>query len=176
MGEGAARASAWVARHAPLIRPGGRVLDVASGAGRHARFLAAMGLQVTAVDRDAAALAGMAGTPGIEGVEADLESQPWPFAGARFDAVVVTRYLHRPLFGALARAVADDGVLLYETFAVGQEQLGRPRRPEFLLRPGELLEAFAALTPLAFEQGRFDDVVLQRLCAVGRARAWPPAM
>jgi SAM-dependent methyltransferase len=131
---------------------------------------------VVAVDRDGEALATLDGVEGVRTVQADLEGAPWPFAGERFDAVLVFRYLHRPLFGALAAAVAPDGVLLYETFAEGHERLGRPRRPAFLLQRGELLEAFRGLTVVAFEQGEHEGAVVQRLAAVGPGRAWPPAI
>jgi hypothetical protein len=101
-------------------------------------------------------------------VKADLEAGAWPFAGERFGAIVVTNYLHRPLFPQLAESLAEEGVLIYETFMAGNEQLGRPSNPAFLLKPGELLEAFASLTPLAFEQGyveRPKPAMVQRLCA-----------
>jgi SAM-dependent methyltransferase len=166
--------SPWIVRFAPLVRAGGAVLDVACGGGRHARLLAARGHRVEAVDRDEAAIAALAGVPRIDARCADLEAGPWPYAGRRFDGVVVTRYLHRPLFGALAEALGDGGVLLYETFMRGHERHGRPSRPEFLLEPGELLVAFAGLTVVAFEQGRVDapaPAVVQRLCAV---RGAPP--
>src|SRR5579859_1426776 len=159
--------SEWLTRFAHLVPPSGRVLDVACGAGRHARWLAARGHEVVAVDRDTEALAALRDVPGVRAVQADLEAGPWPFAGDRFGAVLVFRYLHRPLFAALAAAVAPDGVLLYETFAEGHERIGRPRRPEFLLRRGELLEAFAGLTVVAFEQGELEGAVVQRLAAVG---------
>jgi SAM-dependent methyltransferase len=168
--------SAWLVRFARLLPPAARVLDVACGEGRQARWLAARGHPVVAVDGDAEALAAMDGIDGIRTVQADLESAPWPFAGERFDAVLVFRYLHRPLFGAFAAALAPDGVLLCETFAEGHEQLGRPRRPEFLLRRGELLDAFPGLTVVAFEQGAHDGAVVQRLAAAGPARAWPPEL
>ena len=155
--------SGWVVRWAPLIGRG-PVLDVASGSGRHARFLAARGLQVLAVDRELQEI------PGVEGVQADLEGgDPWPFAGRRFGAIVVTNYLHRPLFPRLADSLDDKGVLIYETFMAGNERYGRPSNPDFLLRPGELLEAFGALTVAAFEQGvveRPKKAVVQRICAV----------
>lgn len=136
--------SPWVARFADLVPAGGTVLDVAAGAGRHTRFFAARGHRVTAVDRDVARLADLAAT--VEIVEADLEGDErapgsWPFAGRTFAAVVVTNYLHRPLLPALLLAVAPGGVLLYETFGRGQERYGRPRNPDHLLQPGELLEA-----------------------------------
>lgn len=145
------QASAWVRRFVPLIRPGGSVLDLACGSGRHVRLLAAAGLAVTAVDRDGAALAAL-GAP-AEAIEADLEAGPWPLAGRRFDGIVVTNYLWRPLLPRLADALADGGVLIYETFAHGQHTIGRPSRPEFLLQPGELLVAFAGLRVVAFEDG-----------------------
>jgi hypothetical protein len=122
-----------------------------------------------AVDRDRQALARLDGARGITTICADLEDGPWPFAGRHFDAIVVANYLHRPLFPAIREALSDGGVLLYETFLRGQELVGKPSNPHFLLGPGELLDAFADLTRVAFEQGRVEDpwpAVVQRLCAV----------
>lgn len=161
--------SAWVRRFAPLIAPGSSVLDLACGNGRHARFLEAGGWRVTAVDRDAGALGGLRGRAGIEIVEADLEAGAWPLGARRFDGIVVTSYLHRPLFSRIAAALTEGGVLIYETFMLGNERFGRPANPAFLLRPGELLEAFAGLRIVAFEQGEVAQpkpAVVQRLCAV----------
>ena len=176
----ASRPSPWLAGHFGLIRAGGRVLDLACGHGRHARALAALGHPVLAVDRDVQALATLAGTPGITTLAADLEGAPWPLADQRFDAILVSHYLHRPLFAHLLGALAGDGVLLYETFARGNEQFGRPRNPDFLLHPNELLTVFApALTIVSFEQGVVDTphvAVVQRLCAVGPAYPWPPRL
>ncbi len=167
----------WVVRFAPLIQPGGRVLDLACGYGRHARFLAASGHPVLAVDRDAAALATLAAVTGIESQVADLEQGAWPFGGQRFDAIVVTHYLHRPLFADLLAALQPDGVLIYETFADGNAAFGRPARPEFLLQPGELLERMhGLLRVVAFEQGQVAEpfpAVIQRICATGLERSWP---
>ncbi|MFM7505207.1 MAG: class I SAM-dependent methyltransferase [Rubrivivax sp.] len=143
--------SAWVQRFAGLVRPGGTVLDLACGSGRHLRWLAARGHAVTGVDRDAEALAPLAGLGEL--IVADIEASPWPLAARRFDAVVVTNYLWRPLLPRIAEALADEGVLLYETFAHGQQSIGRPARAEFLLAPGELLSAFAGLRVVAFEDG-----------------------
>ncbi len=161
--------SPWLTRWAALIRPGGEVLDVACGSGRHTRYLAARGCRVVAVDRDAAALTALAALPGVRTQAADLEGEPWPFPPARFDGVVVINYLHRPLLGELAAALRPGGVLIYETFMLGNEALGRPSNPAFLLRPGELLEALRErLTVVAFEQGRVDapkPAVIQRICA-----------
>lgn len=134
----AAPPSDWVVRWAPLLPPHARVLDVACGHGRHAHWLARAGHRVTAVDRDAALLEPLAGI--ADTIVADLEADAWPLPGQRFDAVVVTNYLWRPLFPALLAAVAPSGLLIYETFAQAHAALGRPRRPEFLLRPGELLD------------------------------------
>ena len=172
--------SAWIVRFAYLVPAGARVLDVAAGQGRHARFFASRGADVVAVDRDAAALAVLAGAPHIETREADLEAGAWPFAGERFDAIVVANYLHRPLLPWLLDALADDGAFVYETFAVGNERFGRPSNPDFLLRDGELADAVRGrLTIVAFEQGQVggeQPAVLQRLAAVGPARAWPPPL
>jgi SAM-dependent methyltransferase len=161
--------SPWVVRWAPLIRPGGEVLDVACGSGRHTRYLAAGGWRVVAVDRDDTALAALAAVPGVRTQAADLEAASWPFPPARFDGVVVANYLHRPLFAHLVAALRPGGVLIYETFMQGNEALGRPSNPAFLLRPGELIAALREqLTVVAFEQGRVDapkPAVIQRVCA-----------
>lgn len=157
-------------RWAALIAPGGSVLDLAAGHGRHARALASVGLKVTAVDLDVSGLGDLAGDPRIAAVAADLETGVWPFAARTFDAIVVTNYLHRPHFPHLTAALADGGVLIFETFGQGNERLGRPRNPEFLLAPGELLEAFAPrLHIVAYEHGVEQvprPAVRQRLCAV----------
>jgi SAM-dependent methyltransferase len=158
-----------VRRFLPLIRPGGAVLDMACGAGRHAVWLAALGYTVEAVDRDAAALLPLRDMPNIHPRLADLETGEWPYPGRKFDAVIVTRYLHRPLLPLLPGILTEGGVLIYETFMLGQERFGRPRNPDFLLRRDELLEAFASsLEILAFEQGEVGEpvsAVVQRICA-----------
>jgi SAM-dependent methyltransferase len=170
----------WIVRFAPLIAAGARVLDLAAGYGRNALFLAGRGARVVAVDRDATALATLADAPGIEPRVVDLEHGDWPFAGARFDAIVVVHYLHRALFAHLLASLAADGVLLYETFATGNAAYGKPSNPDFLLEPAELLGlAREKLTVVAFEQGLREGpapAVIQRLAAVGHARAWPPAL
>jgi SAM-dependent methyltransferase len=157
--------SAWVERWAPLMPPG-RVLDLACGTGRHARFLAARGFDVVAVDREPQSI------PGVRFLRADLEDgSPWPLPGERFAGIVVTNYLHRPLFPAIAEALAPGGVLIYETFMQGNERYGRPSNPAFLLAPGELWRAFAGLHVIAFEQGRVrtpKPAMIQRLCAARR--------
>lgn len=134
-----AGASAWVERWAPMIRPGGVVLDVAAGNGRHARLLARLGFEVEAVDRDATLFADP--PPEVRLLQADLEAGTWPYAGRLFDGIVVTNYLHRPLLPVLAGSLERGGVLVYETFAQGNEKFGKPSNPAFLLAPGELLEA-----------------------------------
>lgn len=147
----AAPPSAWVARFAHLFAPGGSVLDLACGSGRHVRWLAGRGFRVTGVDRDAAALEPL--KPIAEIVVADIEAGPWPLEGRLFDGIVVTNYLWRALLPRLAASLAPGGVLVYETFAIGQETIGRPSNPDFLLQPGELLAAFAGLRVVAFEDG-----------------------
>jgi SAM-dependent methyltransferase len=165
--------SDWVRRFAPLIRRGGRALDLAAGTGRHTRFLLDMGLSVTAVDRDVDDLRGFANPAMCELRAIDLETGAPDSVvaqlGGGYDGIVVTNYLHRPLLRPLAAALAPEGVLIYETFMVGNERFGRPRNPDFLLRPGELLDAFAPLTIAAFEQGEVArplPAMIQRIAAI----------
>jgi SAM-dependent methyltransferase len=164
---GAEQASEWVVKCAPHVKRG-PVLDVACGEGRHARFFRDKGFEVVAVDRQPVVL------EKITFVEADLEGGgPWPFAGRKFGAIVVTNYLHRPLFPHLAASLDEGGVLIYETFMLGNERFGRPSNPKFLLRPGELKDAFAGLQVLDFEEGEFERpkrAMLQRLCALKTSR------
>ena len=165
--------SSWVKRFLPLIRPGGRVLDLAAGGGRHTRLLLDHGFAVRAVDRDIAALRPLAG-PRCEVTEIDLETGASWLLGGGYDAIVVTSYLFRPLFPAIGDALTQGGAVIYETFALGNERLGRPRNPAFLLRPGELLEAFAGLTVVAFEQGKVvfpRPAIIQRIAAIAGSSA-----
>ena len=172
---GAQEASAWIRRWSHLVAPGGCVLDVASGLGRHLRWFAHRGHPVCGIDRapDAVASAASVG----EAIQADIENGPWPLAGRQFSAVVVTNYLWRPLLPAIVQAVAPGGVLLYETFAVGNETVGKPSRREFLLDPGELLQASAGLRVVAYEDGFLDAPprFVQRIAAVREAAAPGPA-
>ncbi|MDM7977919.1 MULTISPECIES: class I SAM-dependent methyltransferase [Thalassospira] len=145
--------SDWVTRHCPPCHAtGGTALDLACGKGRHSFWLADQGWQVTALDRDLSDT-GTGENTGIEWIEANLESGPWPLGDRQFDLVVVVNYLHRPLFENLRDAVKSGGTLLYETFMIGNEAFGRPRSPEFLLHPGELPNAFSGWKINAFEQG-----------------------
>ena len=159
--------SAWVQRWAAFIRPGGNVLDVAAGAGRHSRLLARMGFEVDAVDRDTSGFAERA--PQVRLLQADIEEGPWPYEGRRFDAIVVTNYLHRPLLPVLVDSLEHGGVLIYETFALGNEKFGKPSSAAFLLAPGELLElARGKLRVLGFEDVVVSDprpAAIQRLAA-----------
>jgi SAM-dependent methyltransferase len=158
--------SAWISRWSHLVRPGGGVLDVACGHGRHLRWFAQRGHAVTGVDRSAEAIAAVA-TLG-RAVEADIENGPWPFAGEQFDVVVVTNYLWRPLLPQIVDSVAPGGVLLYETFAAGNDTVGKPSRPDFLLQHGELLRVCAGLHIVAYEDGYTDrpERFVQRIAAV----------
>ncbi len=169
--------SSWVLRFADQVAAVGRVLDVACGAGRHARLFAQRGHHVDAVDRDIEALREASRSfPGITAIQADIEAGPWPFPGAHYDAVVVTNYLHRPLFPALLAAVEPGGLLIYETFALGNERYGRPAKAEFLLKPGELLNVVhGQFEVLAYESGYVDTpkpAMIQRIAA---RRILPPA-
>jgi len=164
--------SAWVQRWAPRVRKGGPVLDVACGGGRHALFFAGLGHAVDAVDRDPAAIAALAGVAGVAALCADIQDGPWPYPGRTYAAIVVTNYLHRPLFPHLLSALEPGAVLIYETFGTGNEVYGRPGNPEFLLRPRELLElAGEDLHVLAYENGYVEQpkpAVVQRICAILR--------
>lgn len=130
------------------------------------RWFAARGHPVTGVDRSAEAIDAVRDVG--EAVLADIENGPWPFAGRQFAGVVVTNYLWRPLLPAIVEAVAAGGVLVYETFTVGNETVGKPSRPDFLLAPGELLGACRDLRVVAYEDGFLDEPArfVQRIAAV----------
>ena len=165
--------SNWLTRLAPAPTAGATALDLACGGGRHVRWLAAQGWRVTAIDRDAQAIADLA--PLAQTLVADLENAPWPLGDRQFDLVLVTNYLWRPLWQQLRACLAPGAMLIYETFADGQQSVGRPARPDFLLRHGELLEAFRGLRVVAFEDGFECDPprFVQRLAAVNEASALP---
>ena len=160
-------------RWSHLIAPGATVLDVACGAGRHARWFAQRGCRVTALDRDAAAVEPLRSI--AEVVLTDIEAGPWPLVPRRFDAVIVTNYLWRPLVPTLIASLADGGVLVWETFASGNQTVGRPSNPQFLLEPGELLAAAAGLHIVAYENGFLErpSRFVQRICAVRAGRPQP---
>jgi len=168
-----------VRRWSHLVPPGGAVLDVACGAGRHVRWFHERNHPVTGVDIAPAAINAIAElTAGqAEAVLADIENGPWPFPGRAFAGVVVTHYLWRPLLATLVASVAPGGVLLYETFADGNQSVGKPSRPDFLLRPGELLAACQGLRVVAYEDGfaASPDRFIQRIAAVRELPGPPPA-
>jgi SAM-dependent methyltransferase len=170
---GTGPASDWITRWSHLVPAGAVVLDVAAGAGRHSRWFAERGCQVSAVDRDPAALSLL--PPTVTAVVADIEAGPWPFESESFDALVITNYLWRPLWPHLQAAVKPGGLLLMETFALGHERHGRPANPNFLLRPGELLQVFADWQILGFEDGLLVDPPrrVQRI-VVRRPRPFDP--
>ncbi len=164
------QASAWIKRFALLIPAGGSILDLAAGGGRNGRYLLQQGFDLVAVDRGTEALSDLAGQDNVEIIQADLEDgSPWPLGTRQFEAVVVANYLHRPLFPAIIDAVAPGGLLIYETFALGNKAFGKPSNPDFLLRPGELLNAVADhLRVLAYEDlivGEPKPAAVQRICA-----------
>jgi SAM-dependent methyltransferase len=158
--------SAWVQRWSHLVPQAASVLDVACGSGRHVRWFAGRGCRVTGVDRDAAALEPLGGL--AEVLVADIENGPWPFSGRQFDAVIVTNYLWRPLLPTLIASVAEGGVLIYETFAEGNQTVGKPSNPDFLLQAGELWQASQDLGVVAYENGFLDTPprFVQRIAAV----------
>lgn len=158
--------SSWVQRWSLLVPSGGTVLDVACGSGRHVRWMAARGHPVTGVDRSADAIEAV--KPLGEAICADIESGPWPLKGRTFDGVVVTNYLWRALLPTIVQSVAPGGALIYETFAAGNETVGKPSRPDFLLQPGELLAACAGMRIIAYEDGFLEapERFVQRVAAV----------
>ena len=167
--------SAWLLRWAHLLPAGGTVLDLACGNGRHLHWLVEAGFRPTGVDRDATALARSQGL--AELVQADIEQAPWPLPGRSFDAVLVTHYLWRPLWPQILASLAPGGVLIYETFAAGNETVGKPSRPDFLLQPGELLARCASLRVVGFEDGFIGEPArfIQRIVAVNTpAQDSPP--
>ncbi len=176
---GASAVSPWLQRWAHLLPAGGTALDLACGSGRHLRWLVGLGLQPTGIDRDPAALAASADLAAAGQAElllADVEHADWPLPGRCFDAVVVTNYLWRPTWPQLLAALAPGGVLLYETFAVGNQTVGKPSRPDFLLKPGELIRRCQGLHVVAYEDGYLDAPprFVQRVAAV-RPLAGGPA-
>lgn len=158
--------SPWIERWRHLLPAGCSVLDIACGSGRHMRWLAVNGHQVTGIDRDAQALDGLQGIGEL--IHADIENAAWPLAGRQFGAVIVTNYLWRPLWPQIMESVAPGGVLLYETFSQGNETFGKPSRPDFLLAPGELLQVFSSWHIVAYECGQLStpDRVVQRVAVV----------
>ena len=161
--------SPWVVEHAPRIAPGADVLDLACGTGRHARWLLERGFRVMGVDLNTSGLDDLSGHPGLAVLEADLENGPWPLGNATFGGVIVTNYLWRLLFPRIRDAVAPGGVLIYETFAIGNERFGKPSNPDFLLREGELMDWFGDWQVIGFEQVEttvHKPAVIQHICAV----------
>jgi len=158
--------ASWFVRHAALVQAGSTLLDVAAGRGRHARFFSARGVAVTAVDRDRDALAALRGVAGVTIEVRDLEANAWPYPPESFDGVLVSNYLWRPALPSLLATVRPSGLLLYETFMIGQARYGRPSRTEFLLAVNELVErCLPAFEIIAFEQGDDGSAVKQRLIA-----------
>lgn len=161
--------SSWVIKHAPLIRKGGQVLDLACGNGRHAIWLARHGYRVEAVDCDAQVVKEMLGMDNISVTVTDIEAGEWPITDQRYDGIVVSRYLYRPLLSTLAQMLNPGGVLIYETFMVGNERYGKPSNPDYLLLQDELLSFYATLLKInSFEQGEEHNprpAVMQRICA-----------
>ncbi len=165
------------------MKPGGTVLDVACGGGRHMRLARQLGFTVVGVDRKLDGVADLVGLPGVELIEADLENgRPWPLTGRTFDVVIVTNYLWRPIIPDIVAAVSRRGLLLYETFAQGNERYGSPRNPDFLLAPGELIERTrGSLVTVAYEHTTLAEParLIARIAAVGADHDWlidpPPA-
>jgi SAM-dependent methyltransferase len=161
--------SSWMVKHLPLICKEGKVLDLACGNGRHAIWLAQQGYQVDAIDRDSQALSAMVEMGNINVRMLDLEAGDWPDSDQRYDGIIVSRYLYRPLLHTLAAILNPGGVLIYETFMVGNERYGKPSNPDFLLLPNELLETYSPLLNIiSYEQGEESHprpAVMQRICA-----------
>ena len=168
----ALQASPWVTRHAPLIPKGGQVLDVACGKGRHTRYLNELAYQVVATDKDLSGIHDLKGNRNIELIETDLESGNWPFKKSQFTGIIITNYLYRPHFPDIARSLAPNCLLIFETFAAGNEKFGRPHNPDYLLQANELLRAFMNTLDIITFEHAYDahphPAVRQRIC--GRRR------
>ena len=167
--------STWVTRFAPLVKTGGTVLDIACGGGRHLRYFLSRGHTVVGIDLDIRGVEDLRAHPKVEIIAANLEDgSPWPLQGRSFAAIIVTNYLHRPVLPALVDALEPGGVLIYETFARGNERIGRPSSAAFLLRNGELLDlARGELQVVAYEHGEVSlpkAAIVQRICAVNDLR------
>ncbi len=165
--------SPWVCRFAHLVPASGLIIDVACGRGRHSRYFLERGHPVIGVDRDISGLAELRGRAGFEAVEADLEGgEPWPFEGRQFAGIVVANYLYRPLLPVLVASLVPSGVLIYDTFARGNERFARPRNPDHLLKAGELYEAVRGkLCVVAYEHGEVREpwpAVVQRIVAINQ--------
>lgn len=174
---GPTKPSGWVARFLPGVAEGGDILDVACGAGRHMRLALESGYRVTGIDKDVSMLADLAERRDVSLIEADLEAgRAFPLKDMRYDGVIVTNYLWRDILADIIGCVATDGLLIYETFALGHGRQGRPSSPDFLLRNNELLEAtMPKLTVLAYEHGlRQGDYpkIVQRIAACGPEHPW----
>ena len=170
----------WITRFAPLVKSGGTVLDLACGNGRHTHYLAGLGYEVTALDRDLSGIGATETADRIELIKADLEDDnPWPLGSRKFDGVIVTNYLYRPIFPAIIDALEEEGALIYETFSLGNEEYGRPSNPNYLLKPTELLSVCTnRLRVIAYEEGVLktpSPAVKQRVCAVNRPLDGVPA-
>jgi len=165
--------SLWVQRWSHLAKPQSQVLDLACGAGRHMKYFQSLGHFCTGVDRSAEALAEASSYGKV--IEADMEDGPWPLSGQTFDVVVVTNYLWRPLMPRILECLAPEGLLIYETFALGHEKFGKPSRPDFLLKPGELLQTCAQLHVIAYEDGYWDQPAkcVQRIVAAQKVNDLP---
>lgn len=162
--------SAWVTQWAPLIPTAGKILEVACGRGRHLRYLSDRGQPLVGIDIDLSRVSDLKQQPGLELHEQDLEKDNAVFPDVAYAGIIVTNYLHRPLLKMLPDYLCQRGVLIYETFAVGNEKYGRPRSSDFLLRTDELLDVYSGcLNVVGFEQGFTDTpypAVVQRVCAV----------
>ncbi len=174
---GSSRPSPWVTRFLSGAKPGGSVLDVACGSGRHLRHALEMGFLVTGIDRDLSKVEDLGERRDVALIEADLETgRPFPLKDLRYDAVIVTNYLWRPILPEIVGCVADDGILICETFALGQERHGKPSNPDFLLKPDELLEAaIPTLVVVAYEHGEIggdNPRIVQRIAACGHGHVW----
>tara|TARA_Y100001970_G_C14259923_1_gene879517 strand:+ start:15129 stop:15680 length:552 start_codon:yes stop_codon:yes gene_type:complete len=161
--------SEWVMRFSNYITPKSKVLDVACGSGRHSSLMLSLGHRVTSIDIDVSGLFYLKRQSNLRIIETDLENKPWPLGKEKFQAIIVTNYLYRPLIPQLVNSLSTNGLLIYETFAKGNEVFGRPRNPKYLLDRGELISFFSdKLNIIAYEDLEVISPrksVKQRICA-----------